>query len=58
MDAPTILISNVLIQVDLGIDPVAIDSLQAAAEDVTVLEAEVLGGGEEVAGHFVREETI
>lgn len=58
MDAPTILISNVLIQVDLGIDPVAIDSLQAAAEDVTVLEAEFLGGGEEVAGHFVRGKTM
>lgn len=47
----TVLVADELVQVNLGLLPLAVDALQAGAEDVAVLEADVLGGVEEVAGH-------
>lgn len=47
----TILITNVVVQVHLGVDPLAILSSKTTTEEVTILETKLLGCSEEVAGH-------
>jgi len=46
-------VANVVVKVDLDLPPLAVDALEVALEDVFVLKVELLGSGEEVAGHGV-----
>lgn len=47
----TVVVANMIVQVDLRVDPLTVDSLEAATEDGAVLETDLLGSCEEVAGH-------
>lgn len=40
-----------LVQVDLSVNPLAVDSLEATSEEVVVLKTESLGSSKEVSSH-------
>lgn len=49
----TVLVADVVVQVDLGLNPLAVNALEGSAEHVVVLKTDVAGGVEERHGECV-----